>query len=62
MWTGAQWHQCLQAFELGQARWEFENTRKAFQDTMRQFAPGFGGGTFISKAVVKRSAEARAPA
>ena len=46
----------FQAQDLGKAKWEFENTRNAFQETMSQFAPGFGAGTFLARAIAKRSA------
>ena len=48
----------LQAFELGQAKWQFDNTRQEFERAMRQFAPGFGAGKFLAKAIEKRSARA----
>ncbi|BDA48903.1 probable Afadin- and alpha-actinin-binding protein at N-terminal half [Coccomyxa sp. Obi] len=44
-----------QAFELGAAKWEFENARKAFGDTMRKFAPGGGAGHFLANAIARRT-------
>ena len=46
----------LQAQDLGQARWEFDNTQKAFQEAMSKFAPGFGAGVFLARAIAKKSA------
>ena len=51
----------MQAQELGHAKWEFENTKSAFQENMRQFAPGFGAGTFLAKAIAMRSAKVPLP-
>jgi hypothetical protein len=45
----------MQAFELGAAKWEFENARKAFGDTMRKFAPGGGAGHFLANAIARRT-------
>ena len=45
----------VQAFELGAAKWEFENARKAFGDTMRKFAPGGGAGHFLANAIARRT-------
>lgn len=44
-----------QAFELGAAKWEFENARKAFGDIMRKFAPGGGAGHFLANAIARRT-------
>ena len=49
-----------QAFELGAAKWEFENARKAFGDTMRMFAPGGGAGHFLANAIARRTDRVRA--
>lgn len=53
--------QCFhaQAFELGAAKWEFENARKAFGDTMRKFAPGGGAGHFLANAIARRTDRVR---
>lgn len=50
---------CAQAFELGAAKWEFENARKAFGDTMRKFAPGGGAGHFLANAIARRTDRVR---
>lgn len=53
--SGARFALCAQAFELGAAKWEFENARKAFGDTMRMFAPGGGAGHFLANAIARRT-------
>ena len=46
-----------QARELGLAKLEFETHRTVFAETMREFAPGFGAGAFLAKAMARNAAQ-----